>query len=217
MRKSAFFELFARRSSKSVRKQLFSLFSRHFEQSSQKMRKTAFFELFALIKFRQKCEKFAKNAKKQRFLSFLRDVPQKVWETVFFHVFRDTLYKLRIICEKTSVFWAFCATILKKCEKQCFFTFFETVCTKFAKNAKKTAYLSFCATFLNKCEKRVFHVFRDALYKVHKKREKTAFFELFALSFAKSVRKQRFLTFFETLCTKFAKNAKKQRFLTFLR
>ena len=53
-KKKRFFELFARRSAKSVRKQCFLTF------------------------FETLCTKFAKKAEKQRFLSFLRDVPQKV-------------------------------------------------------------------------------------------------------------------------------------------
>ena len=104
---------------------VFSRLLRHFVQSSQKMRKTAFLSFFCVVPrkvwencvfslfhatFCKKCEKnsvfsrFSKHfvqssqkMQKQRFLSFLRDVPQKVWEN--------------------SVF----------------FTFFETLCTKFAK------------------------------------------------------------------------------------
>ena len=168
---------------------------------------------------------------------------------------------------------AFCATVRKKCEKTVFFTFFETLCTKFAKKsvffarrfAKSMSVLSrfsrqfvqssqkirkmsvfwvFFKTFPKKCEKTVFfHVFRDTLYKVHIKYKKTAFFELFARRFAKSVRKQCFFTsfwtlcqssqkkrffcatlckkcecsftFFKTLCTKFAEKEKNQRFLCF--
>ena len=56
MRKNSIFELFARCPAKSVRKQ-------------------CFFTVFETL-----CTKFAKNAKKQRFLSFLHDVLQKVWE-----------------------------------------------------------------------------------------------------------------------------------------
>ena len=66
-------------------------------------------------------------------------------------------------------------------------------CTKlkFAKNVKNSAFWAFCATFIKKCEKTVFfHVFRDTLYKVRQKCGKNAFFELFAPSSAKSVRKQ---------------------------
>ena len=90
--KSAYFELFLRRSPKSVSKQRFFLrdvmqrvwennvlsrFSRHFVQSSQKMRKISVFWAFCSM-FRKKCEK----------------------TVFFFHVFRDNLNKVRKICEK---------------------------------------------------------------------------------------------------------------------
>ena len=87
--KIAFFELFAQCPAKSVRKQCFLCFSRHFVQSSQKMRKTAFFWAFCTMSCK-KCEK-----------------------TEFFHVFRDTLYKVRRKCEKQR-FLSFLHDVLKK-------------------------------------------------------------------------------------------------------
>ena len=229
MRKTAFFELFARRptkSEKTVRKQCFfetshfdtkfakkkfekqrfwafcttshkKCFLRHFVQSLQKM----FFELFArfsrqcLYKVRKKCEKHG-------FLSFLQDVPQEVWEIlVFFHFFQDILYKVRKKMRKNSVFWAFCTTShLKSMRKQCFF---ETLCTKFAKNSKKQRFLSFLHDVPQKVwENSVFFTFFEALCsqklrkfakiksanKVQKMRK--TFFELFARRPTKSVRRQ---------------------------
>ena len=117
--KTAFFELFLRRSAKSVRKQCFIHF--FLRRSANSVRKQCFFTFFEII-----CAKFARKTKKER---FLRDGPQKVWEnSVFFHVFWDTLFKVR----KKKRFFFFCATFCKNCE--CSFTFFKTVCTKFAEN-----------------------------------------------------------------------------------
>ena len=54
---------------------------------------------------------FAWNARKQRLLSYLHDVPQKEWKTSIFHVFRDALYKVRTLVN--SVLWASCRTFAK--------------------------------------------------------------------------------------------------------
>ena len=78
---------------------------------------------------------FVKVRKKKRF--FLRDVMQKVW--VFFHVFQDTLYKVRRKAEKSAFFVLF----LQLSRKQCSFTFFKTLCTKFAENEQNQRFLSF--------------------------------------------------------------------------
>ena len=93
-----------------------SVFGVFCTMSCKKCDKTVFFHVFrnTLWKFRKKCEK-------QRFLSFLHNVLQKVWWNCVFHVFRDTLYKGR-----------------KKCEKIAFFELFAR-CTRFAK-MRKTAF-----------------------------------------------------------------------------
>ena len=117
---------------------------------------------------------------------------------------------------KNSVFLSFCATFLKECEKQCFFTFFETLCTKFAKNAKNSVFELF-ARRSSKCVRNsVFSRFSSHFVQSSQKMRKNSVLKLFARRSWKSVRKQCFFTFFETLYIKFAMR-KKQRFLSFLR
>ena len=71
-KKTAFFELFARRFAKSVRKQVFF----HVFRGTLYIIYTLL--LFLYIVDKGEGEYYAENAKKRRFLSFLRDVPQKV-------------------------------------------------------------------------------------------------------------------------------------------
>ena len=142
---------------------VFSRFSRHFVPSSQKMRKNSVFWAF-LRDFLQKvseirvffsrffkalCTKFAKNAEKLRFLSFLRDVHQKVWENSLLSRFSRHFVQSSQKMLKTAFFEIilFAQCPAKSVRKQCFFTFFETLSTKFTKNAKKQRFLS----FLHRC------------------------------------------------------------------
>ena len=195
---------------------VFSRFSRQFVQSSQRMRKksvfwafcatflkkckkTVFFDVFrdTLYKVRKTCEKTT------FFVLFARRLSKCVRKQCFFFTFFETLcmYKVLKKCEKTAFFELFALsfaksmrkqrffTFFKKGEKQCFLTFFETLCTKFAKNAINSVFRAFCA---------------PKVWEIRKKCGETAFFELFARRSSKSVRKHCFLTFFETLCTKFA-------------
>ena len=155
--------------------------------------------------------------KKQRFLSFLRDVPQKVWENSVFYRFPKHFVQNSQKKRKTAFLELFARRSSKRVRIQCFFTFFETLCTKFAKYAKNRVFWAFCAKFRQQCEKTAFfHVFlnflRDVLQNVwensvfsrfsrqfvqsSQNMRKTEFFELFALSSASSARKQRFFTFF---------------------
>ena len=217
--KTAFFDLFLRRSAKSVRKQCFIHF--FLRRSAKSVRKQCFFTFFEII-----CANFARKTKKER---FLRDGPQKVWEnSVFFHVFWDTLYKVHKTkrfffsrrfaksvsvlsrfsrqfvqssqkIRKMSVFWVFfLRRSPKSVRKQSFFTFFETLCTKFAENAKNSVFWTFYATFCQKCEKTVFfHVFRDTLYIVHIKYEKNSVFWAFCATFRKKCEKTVFFHVFQ--------------------
>ena len=77
--------------------------------------------------------------KKHSFWALSTTSRNKCEKTVFFHVFCDTLYKVRIKC-KNNVFWAFCTTFLKTCEKTVlnFFTFFATLCTKLGRAHTKS-------------------------------------------------------------------------------
>ena len=62
---------------------------------------------------------------KQRFLSFLREIPRKVWENnVFFSSFSRHFVQISLEMLNNSVFQAFYATILKMCEKKVFFHVF---------------------------------------------------------------------------------------------
>ena len=97
---------------------VFSRFSRHFVQSSQKTQKNSFLELLALSS--------AKSVRKQcffsSFLSFLCDVRQKVWENCFSRFSRHFVQSSQKM-RKNSIIWAFCATFIKKCEKSVFSRF----------------------------------------------------------------------------------------------
>ena len=261
MRKTSFFELFARCSAKSVRKQcFFSRFSKHFVRSSQKMLKNSVFWSFS-ASFREKCEKtvffhvFRNTLYKVREKSlktefFLRDVMQRVWEnnvlspfsrhfvqssqkmrkisvfcatlckkcekTVFFSRFLRHFVQIRIKCWKTVFFHFFLRRSAKSVRKQCFFTFFETLCTKFARNAKKKRFLSFLRDGPQKVwENSVFSPFFERHF-VQSSQKKWKNSVSFARCYAKSMTKQCSFTFFKTLCTMFAENEKNQRILSFL-
>ena len=191
--KKTFFELLAWRPRKSVRKSvLFSRFSRHSVQSSQKMIK-----------------------KNSVFWAFCTSSTKNVRNYCFFHVFWGTLYKVRIICEKTAFFVrAFCTTSLNKCEETVFFPVFRDTVQSSQKFDKKK-YFELFPTFRKKCEKTVFfsHAFWDTFYKVCKKYEKTRFIEIFATI---SVRKQWFFHVFRDTLYKVRKKYEKHRFLSFL-
>ena len=115
-------------------------------------------------------------------------------ENNFFHVFRDTLYKVCILCEN-RVFLLFLVTLCsaKSVRKQCFLTFFETLCTKFAKNSIKQRYFELLARRFRKVwENSVFFLSRFSRYSfvqsLQKMIGKTEFIELFAGRSAKNVR-----------------------------
>ena len=74
---------------------------------------------------------------------------------MFLYVFRDTLYKV-LENENNSVFELFARRPAKSIWNLCFFSFFETLCTKIAKNAKNSVFRAFCATSFKKCKKTVF-------------------------------------------------------------
>ena len=106
----------------------------------KKCEKTVFFNVF-----RDTLYKVCKKCKKRRFLSFLRDVPQKVWgNSVFSRYLRHlNLLKVSQKLRKTAFFELSARCSSKSVWKQCFFTFFETLFTKFSKNAEKQRFLSF--------------------------------------------------------------------------
>ena len=127
--KTAFFEIFARRPTKSVRKQCFYTF------------------------FKALCTNFTKKRHNIVFWPFCTTSHEKCQKTVFFHVFRDIFYKVRKKCGKTCFFFlAFCKTSHKKKMRwQYFFTFFEALCTKFAKNEKNSVFWAFCTMSCKEC------------------------------------------------------------------
>ena len=53
------------------------------------------------------CTKFAKNAKNSVSSAFCATFLKNCEKTVFYHVFRDTLYKVRKKCEKQRFFFSF--------------------------------------------------------------------------------------------------------------
>ena len=118
---------------------------------------------------------------------------KKCEKTVFFHVFRDTLHKVRKNCEKTAFFELFARCPAKSVRKQCFFTFFETLCTKFAKIAKKQRFLSFLHDVLQKVlENSVFSRFSRHFARSSQKCEKTAFLS-FCTMYCKKQKAQKTL------------------------
>ena len=139
----------------------FSRFSRHFVQSSQKMRKTAFFEHFARCpakSVRKHCffsrlsrhfvQCSLKIRKKMMFSELMRDFSQKVFEkTVFFSRLSRHFVQCSLKMSKKNyvLLIVLCATFHKKCEKIMFFfhVFRGTLCKNFTKNAKKQRFLSF--------------------------------------------------------------------------
>ena len=199
------------------------------------MRKMAFFRLFLRdvpqkvwenSVFSRLLGHFVKVRKKSVFF-FLRDVMQKVW--VFFHVFQDTLYKVRRKGEKSAFFELF----LQLLRKQCSFTFFKTLCTNFAENKQNQRFLSFFCDVPEKVwGNSVFLRFLRHFKIKFEKMRKTSFFELFARCSAKSVRKQCFFhvfrntlykvrkkcwktAFFELFLRRSAKSVRKQCFIHF--
>ena len=115
---------------------VFSHFSRHFVESSPKMRKNHVF-----------------------FLAFCAIVPQKkIRRHCYFHVFRGALwYKFRIKCEKT-VFFEFLHDVPpNSVRKQCFFSRFSR---KFVQNSRKMrkdcVFWTSCATFHKTCQENSF-------------------------------------------------------------
>ena len=128
--------------------------------------------------------------------------------------FFETLYTK---FAKNSVFWAFCATFRKKCEKTVFFfNVFRDTLYKIRKKAIKQRILSFFARrFAKVWENSVFSHFSRYFVQSLQKNRKTEFIELFAGRSAKNVRKQCFLAFFEHSVQKFAKYCEKQRFWAF--
>ena len=150
---------------------------------------------------------------------FARRSAKSVKKKCFFHVFWDTLSKfakkafffarryaksVSVLSRfsrhfvqssqksrKKNVFWVFSATFPKNCEETVFFTFFETLCTKFAKKGLKTAFFewlyarsvrkqcsfTFLRHFVQSSQKmRKISVFCATLCK---KCEKTVFFHVF--------------------------------------
>ena len=172
MKKTAFFELFARCPAKSVRKQcFFHVFRNTLYKVSKKCEKQRFWSFLGDVpqkvwensifrRFTRHSVKSSQKCKKQRFLCFLRDILQEVWENSVFSRISRHCVQLSEKILTNSIFWAFSRCPAKSVRKQCFFIFFETLCTKFAKKAKKSVFWAFCTLSHKKCEKTVFfHVF----------------------------------------------------------
>ena len=157
----AFFANFVQSASKNIEKTLFShtfcgtsrnkfeercffAFLANFVQSVLKNRKKhCFLTLFVSL-----CTKFAKNEKKQRFLS--TKCLEKREKTLFSHTF--------------------CATSCKKLKKRCFFAFFANFVQSAPNNVKKHCFLSlFVRSRAKSLKNAVFSHFLRTLYKVSRK------------------------------------------------
>ena len=152
--KRTFFELFARRSAKSVRKQcFFPFFERHLYKVRKKSERTAFFLRDVMQKVWQNSvlsrfsRHFVQSSQKMRkisvFWAFCCDVPQKVWENSVFSRFSRHFVQSSQENAKNSVFWAFCSTFQKSVRKQCFFHVFRDTLNKVRKKCEKQRFLSF--------------------------------------------------------------------------
>ena len=162
MRKTAFFEHFARCPAKSVRKHcFFHVFRDTLYNVRLKFEKNDVFWAYARLSTKSCCVKsvftrflrhfvrFCKKCDKQRSLIVLRDVPQKLWEKwVFFSLFSRHYIQSSHKCEKQR-FLSLCLTFRKKCEKTVFHIF-RDIRRKFAKNAKNSVFWAFCAIFRKK-------------------------------------------------------------------
>ena len=108
----------------------------------------------------------------------------KKWEkTLFFsrfsrHIVRISSQKM----QKTALFELFAWCFVKGVRKQCFFTFFETLCTKFRKKSgKNSVFLSVLHDVHQKVwENSVFSCFSRHFVQSSQLIWKIAFFELFA-------------------------------------
>ena len=109
-------------------------------------------------------------------------------KTLFFHVFRATIHKVRESCEN-SVFWAFCARFREKCEKTVFFSRFSR---HFVQSSQKM-----------RNKQRFLSILHDDPSKSVRKQ---CYFMFLSCCFIMLF--QCFFMFFNTLCTKFAKKAK---------
>ena len=145
---------------KNAKNTVFKLLARH---SAKSVRKPCFSTSFETL-----CTFFAENANISVLWSSCATL-SKMWEkTLFFHVFRGTIHKVRKSCEN-SVFWAFCARFREKCEKTMFF--FSSFSRHFVQISlemlNNSVFQAFYATILKMCEKKVFfHVFIMLFYHV---------------------------------------------------
>ena len=192
MRKNSVFWAFCTMSRERCEKSVFFHVFKHFYEDRKKMWKNSVFDLqdvpqkvweqcFSTL-IETLCSKFAKNAEKQRFLSFLRDVLQKSVRKQCFSRLSRHIVQSWWRMWKTAFFEIFARWSAKTVIGQCFFTSSETLCRKFAKNAKKQRFFfKFLRDDPQKVWKNsVFYVFRDTLYKVCQKCRKNSDFVLFA-------------------------------------
>ena len=214
-----------------------SPFSRHFVQSSQKMRKISVF-CATLCK---KCEKtvffsrflryFVQSSQKRRKISVFCAFSATFEKTVFFHVFQDTLYKVRRKWAKSAFFEHFLRRSQKKCEETVFFHVFRDTLKKVWKNAINIVFWAFCSMFRKKCEKTLFFsrfskhfvqssqkmlknsVFWAFSASFREKCEKTVLYSFFPATFRKKCEKTVFFHVFrDNLCKVRKKNEKRTLF-----
>ena len=143
-----------------------------------KVRGNSVFHVFETLR-----TKFAKMWINSVFWAFCTISSKKCEKTVFFfYVFRDTLYKVRKICEKkTAFFELFARCPAKSVRNQCFFLRFSRHFVQISQNMRKNSvFLAFYAISCKKCEKTVFFSrFSRHFAQSSQKCEKTVFFWAF--------------------------------------
>ena len=188
IRKTAFFELFARRPTKSRRKQCFFMF------------------------FKALCTKFAKNAKNSVFLAFCTTSHKKCEKTVFFTFFEAIHTKLAKNAKKTAFFELSARRSIKSVWKQCSFHVLQDTLYNVRKKMQKTPFLSFRRDIPQKVwENRVFPRLSRQRFL-----QKNANISVLWSSCA-TLSKMCFFSRFSRYYTQSSQIMWKQRFLSFLR
>ena len=141
----------------------------------EKCEKTVYFHVFrdTLYKVRNKC------GNNLVFFNILHDVHQKVKENSVFSRFSRPIVQSSQKIAKNSVFCAFARWSSKSVRKQCIFTCFETLCSKFAINVEITSF------------------FFNILHDVHQKVKENSVFSRVSRHFVQNSQYMRKIAFFE--------------------
>ena len=135
---------------------------------------------------------------------------------LFFHVFRDTSYKVRRKFEKTAFLRWSARNPAISVRKQCFFHVFRNTLYKIRQNKiKNGVFWAFCTKSRKKnCEKQTFLRFSRHFVQSLPKMQKNSVFWAFCATFCRKVLENSvFFTSFETLSTKVVKKMRKTAFV----